>query len=327
MENELLVAEKAVREAMGLCRVVQAGIVPSVLEKADRSPVTIADFGSQALVCRSLAESFPDDPVVGEEDAAKLRQPDQAEFLDRVIRVLASQGVTAGGDTVCDWIDRGDGVPCDRFWTLDPIDGTKGFLRGGQYAVALALIVAGRVEVAVLGCPGLGVVDGDGLVFSAIRGAGTRVSPASEPDDSRPVSVSDCTDVTRARLCESVESGHSAHDRSSVIAESLGLQSESVRMDSQAKYATVADGGAEMYLRLPVDASYQEKIWDHAAGSLVVTESGGTVSDTFGAPLDFSQGRTLQKNAGVVVSNGLLHEQIVAAVVSSETVRDHDDGH
>ena len=218
MENELLVAEKAVREAMGLCRVVQAGIVPSVLEKADRSPVTIADFGSQALVCRSLAESFPDDPVVGEEDAAKLRQPEQAEFLDRVIRVLASQGVTAGGDTVCDWIDRGDGVPCDRFWTLDPIDGTKGFLRGGQYAVALALIVAGRVEVAVLGCPGLGVVDGDGLVFSAIRGAGTRVSPASEPDDSRPVSVSDCTDVTRARLCESVESGHSAHDRSSVIA-------------------------------------------------------------------------------------------------------------
>ncbi|GIS58235.1 MAG: hypothetical protein CM1200mP2_04600 [Planctomycetaceae bacterium] len=70
----------------------------------------------------------------------------------------------------------------------------------------------------------------------------------------------------RKRLCESVEAGHSAHDRSEVIGGTLGLQAEPVRLDSQAKYATVADGGAEIYLRLPVDAKYQEKIWDHAAG-------------------------------------------------------------
>ena len=44
----------------------------------------------------------------------------------------------------------------ERFWTLDPIDGTKGFLRGEQYAVALALIVGGEVVVAALACPNLG---------------------------------------------------------------------------------------------------------------------------------------------------------------------------
>ena len=78
MEKELRAAEMAVREAMTLCRAVQDGIDRLVLEKNDRSPVTIAAFGSQALVCRSLSRSLPDDPVVGEEDASALRQPEQA---------------------------------------------------------------------------------------------------------------------------------------------------------------------------------------------------------------------------------------------------------
>ncbi len=330
MEKELRAAETAVREAMTLCRAVQDGIDRQVLEKNDRSPVTIADFGSQALVCRSLARSLPDDSVVGEEDASTLRQPEQAEFLDRITEELAARGVDADSETICNWIDLGDADPGDRFWTLDPIDGTKGFLRGDQYVVALALIVDGIVEVAVLGCPGLGsseVAAEGGLVFSAIRGAGSRVAPAADPDDSRPVIVSDCTDITRARLCESVELAHSSHDRSRAIAGMLNLQAESVHMDSQAKYATVADASAEIYLKLPVDAVYQEKIWDHAAGLLVVSESGGTVTDTFGQPLDFSFGRTLCENTGVVVTNGLLHEQVLAAVMASQpTTGDSNDG-
>tara|TARA_B100000809_G_scaffold220842_1_gene228770 strand:+ start:183 stop:1166 length:984 start_codon:yes stop_codon:yes gene_type:complete len=327
MVNELRAAETAVRQAIGLCQTVQASIDGGVLEKNDRSPVTIADFGSQALVCRSLAADFPNDPVVGEEDAQTLRQPEQADFLDRITQQLAARGVDADPETICDWIDRGAADPCDRFWTLDPIDGTKGFLRGDQYAVALALIVDGQVEVAVLGCPGLGSPEDGGLVFSAIRGSGTRVAPASDPADSRPVVASDCTDVTQARLCESVEAAHSSHVRSKTIAQALGLETDPLKLDSQAKYATVADSGAEIYLKLPVDSDYVEKIWDHAAGSLVVSESGGTVSDTFGKPLDFSCGRTLSENIGVVVSNGPLHEQVVAAVMASATTRDSDDGH
>lgn len=56
---------------------------------------------------------------------------------------------------VLDWIDLGGGRPGPRFWTRDPIDGTKGFLRGRQYAIALALIVDGRVRLAVVACPRL----------------------------------------------------------------------------------------------------------------------------------------------------------------------------
>ena len=52
---------------------------------------------------------------------------------------------------VCDWIDAGQANPAPRFWTLDPIDGTKGFLRGDQYVVALALLVDGKVQASALG--------------------------------------------------------------------------------------------------------------------------------------------------------------------------------
>ncbi|PSQ78023.1 MAG: hypothetical protein BRD37_03850, partial [Bacteroidetes bacterium QH_8_67_23] len=84
-ENERETALAAVRRAGRLCQTIQEAMHASaderddrtngaaVRQKDDRSPVTVADFGSQALICRALAEAFPDDPVVGEEDAAMLR--------------------------------------------------------------------------------------------------------------------------------------------------------------------------------------------------------------------------------------------------------------
>ncbi|MBT4139811.1 MAG: 3'(2'),5'-bisphosphate nucleotidase, partial [Candidatus Latescibacteria bacterium] len=154
-ERERDVAVAAVREAAQLCGVVRKELVEShALEKSDRSPVTVADFGSQALVCRLIESSFPDDPIVGEEDAATLRSPDQAEMLDHIVGYV-NGFQTADADTVCEWIDAGNGEVSDRYWTLDPIDGTKGFLRGDQYAVALALVIEGDVKVAVVACPAL----------------------------------------------------------------------------------------------------------------------------------------------------------------------------
>src|SRR6185437_2044577 len=87
-----------------------------------------------------------------------------------------------------------------------------------------------------------------------------------------------------------------------------------VRMDSQAKYATVARGFADAYLRLPVKTGYFEKIWDHAGGVCVVEEAGGKVTDVCGKPLDFTRGQELNLNRGVIVTNGTLHDSIVAAV-------------
>jgi len=89
-----------------------------------------------------------------------------------------------------------------------------------------------------------------------------------------------------------------------------------VRMDSQAKYASIARGAGDVYLRLPTSKSYQEKIWDHAAGDLIVREAGGEVTDVRGNRLDFSVGRTLKNNSGVVAAPKDLHPQVIEAVKS-----------
>ncbi len=335
-EREQGVAIRAVRAAARLCQAVGAEISPDVLAKEDKSPVTVADFGSQALICRALAEAFPDDPVIAEEDAVELRRPQSAPILDQVVRHVGAVGDAAGGgaglevggEQVCRWIDHGGASHYgERFWTLDPIDGTKGFLRGEQYAVALALIVGGQVVVAALACPNLAVQAGPehgerdgpgGLIFRAVRGQGASVVPGAWPGvvEAVPVRVwvSREDDPARARFCESVESGHSAQGDAALLAAQLGINAPPLRMDSQAKYAVVARGQAEIYLRLPTRSDYREKIWDHAAGALIVEEAGGVVTDLSGRPLEFNHGRELAANRGVIVTNGRLHPVVIEAV-------------
>ena len=318
-DRELTVAVEAVKLAMRVCQRVQQAITPDVLEKNDRSPVTVADFASQAVVCRALAAAFPGDPVVGEEDSAALRQAEQAPFLVQVREHLAAIGIPGSEDDVLGWIDHGGGASGRRFWTLDPIDGTKGFLRREQYAVSLALIVDGRIEIGVLGCPQMAIHAGDadpagGSVFRAVRGQPAEVTPAAGPPEWRPITASGTSDPAAARLCESVERQHSAHDLSARIAAELGVAVPPVRMDSQAKYAAVARGEADVYLRLPTRSDYRENIWDHAGGVLIVEGAGGRVTDLDGKPLDFTQGKKLTANRGLVVTNGRLHDAVLAAV-------------
>ena len=102
-------AIEAVRAASRVCRAVQAQLVTELtLQKKDRSPVTVADFASQAIVCALLAEHAADIPVVAEEDSEQLRQGDQAPLLDAVVRqVSAGLGRAVEATEALAWIDRG----------------------------------------------------------------------------------------------------------------------------------------------------------------------------------------------------------------------------
>src|SRR5690606_9137465 len=100
------------------------------------------------------------------------------------------------------------------------------------------------------------------------------------------------------------------------ISDYLGITRPPCRLDSQAKYAVVARGEADIYLRLPTRRGYREKIWDHAGGVLVVEEAGGRVTDLFGKPLDFRLGHELSDNRGVLVTNGLIHDEVLAAIAN-----------
>lgn len=315
-EKELAVATEAVIAAAKLCEAVRRDMVPEAMEKADKSPVTVADYGSQAIICRALLSAFPEDSVVGEEDATELRSPEQADRLKQVTEFVQSVLGTAEPEQITQWIDHGNGAPTRRFWTLDPIDGTKGFLRGDQYAIALALIEDGDLKVGLLGCPALSFGHGNpGLLFTAVRGQGTWMQPIAG-GDTKQVQVVQPGDAERLRFVESVEASHGNQTEQEAVAKAVGITADSVRMDSQAKYGAVAAGEAALYLRLPSPKypDYREKIWDHAAGAIVVEEAGGKVTDMYGKPLDFYTAAKMMDNRGVVVSNGAIHDAVMSTL-------------
>ncbi len=313
-QREAEFMHEALAQAADICRRIQAEQVVPELEKQDRSPVTMADYASQAWIAGRLAQEFPADPVVAEEDSLALRQPENRQLLEGVVDYLSAADGSIDADRACQWIDHGNGQPADRYWTLDPIDGTAGFLRGDQWVVALALIESGQVVAGGLACPRLSPTleptdSGQGSLVLALQGQGSWVTPEGTADF-RQLRVSQREKVSQARLMGSVEPGHTDVEMLGRIKERLGSDTELIRMDSQAKFAMVAGGKADIILRLlsPDRPNYQEKIWDQAAGSLVVQEAGGRVSDLKGRPLDFSTGQRLVNNQGVLVSNGRLHQ-------------------
>jgi 3'(2'), 5'-bisphosphate nucleotidase len=319
-EQEAQIAIAAATAAAQLCERVRRDRRPDAIQKQDHSPVTVADFGAQAVICRAIAAAFPCEPIVAEEDAALLRQPEMQAVLAQVTEQVQILMPDATPTAVADWIDHGNGQISDRYWTLDPIDGTKGFLRGDQYAIALALIEAGEVKVGVLACPALPPhlsqpASHQGTLFVALRGQGTRlISLATHAAQSIHVTSSD--DTAHLRLIESIEAAHGNLNQQRTIAEATGLIATPIQMDSQAKYGVVARGEASLYLRLPRSQTpnYQENIWDHAAGAIVVEEAGGKVTDMYGKPLDFTAGTKLSNNRGIVASNGAIHATVLAAI-------------
>jgi 3'(2'), 5'-bisphosphate nucleotidase len=352
-----------------LCETVRHDQASIAFHKPDHSPVTVADYGAQALICRALCHYFPQDPVLGEEDAQMLASPAMGDCLTQVVRyVQGALSPEAPGETahpgqgesrdplprwmppwlweeiadlgpsdrphlpldpqqVLQWIAHGkQGQPQGRFWTLDPIDGTKGYVRGDQYAVALALIENGQVQVAVMVAPALPrsrdpQTQGDrGVAFVAVRGQGAEAIALPSGQRS-PLGVNPAAPFSQFRLIESVERDHGTPPWQRAVAQTLGLNPTPLQMDSLAKYGAIARGEADLYLRLPTgnSALRYENIWDHAAGVLVLEEAGGQVTDQTGQPLDFSQGSKLLHNRGIVASNGTLHAATLAAI------RQHQD--
>jgi len=318
---ELDIAINAVVKASRLCRHVQDSLVSDdTVEKKDRSPVTIADLGSQSVINLELLQSFPNDPIISEEDTDTLHSHDYLK--GKVLELVDAQVDNVSEAQVLEAIDYGTremGYQ-SRFWTVDPIDGTKGFLRKEQYAIALALVEEGQVVLGVLGCPNFPLDDdrpeeGKGCLFYAVEGNGAFMQGLDQDKRER-IHVDSISHSPNARFVEPVEKAHASHTAHAQISSALGITAPSYRMDSQCKYAAVARGDVSIYLRLPKDKSYQEKIWDHAAGSVIVHEAGGRVTDIYGKPLDFSRGRKLQKNKGVVATNGKLHEKVLNAILA-----------
>lgn len=299
-EKELQVALGAVRTAYGLTKMIRRGLLDTdILTKPDDSPVTVADLGAQAIINHAVSAAF-DYPIIAEEDAGALHQNDK--LRETVVNHVKKVVSDLDESRILDAIDLGDHDGSGRrYWILDPIDGTKGFIRGPehQYAVALALVDGGKPVLGILGTP-------VGL-FTAVRGKGTMLYAGGK---SLLVHVNklELGDDKDDLVCESFERGDDEIDR---VVEILGIASPTLRLDGQTKYAAVARGRSSVFLDLSSDTA---KVWDHAAGCLVVEEAGGKVTDTNGESLDFSQGRMLERNFGIVATNGIFHDAALDAI-------------
>jgi 3'(2'), 5'-bisphosphate nucleotidase len=318
---EMTTAFQSLRLASQLCQNVKRKVsAEASIQKSDRTPVTIADFGSQAIICKMIKEALPDDIVVAEEDSSELRKPDHLHLLKQATEYVRDFFPDASTDEVCSWIDLGSHSVRNRFWTLDPIDGTKGFLRGDQYAIALALIENGLVQLGLMACPNLypdiqRPEEKKGCLFFAMRGQGA-FQMELDGQKKQTLSVSWVSHPEEALFTESMEPDHADHLTHLKIAKKLGIVRPPIKMDSQAKYGIVARGEATFYLRVPSSSepNYKEKIWDHAAGAIIAEEAGGRVTDLYGRPLDFSSSIRLEMNHGILVSNGILHGAVLKAL-------------
>lgn len=334
-EQERHVALSAVAAACRLSRQLQRELSKGGIQsKQDASPVTVADYAVQAVVVSRIRRAFPDDWFIVEESAGPLREDGQLRRLVAEAANMDEQEVVVAIDA-CGF----EGGTAERTWILDPIDGTRGFVAGRQFCVALGLLHGGLVRLGVLGCPRLPLAgmlappDAEsGCLFHATRGSGTYMLPDSDvhinvdadigvdagidtplPVLGERVRVADVADPLWATFCESVETGHSSHELSARVASILGVSAPPVRMDSQAKYGCMARGDAAIFLRFP-RRGYIENVWDCAPAAIVLEEAGGAVTDGRGRPLNFTLGRKMDNDDGIVATNGSLHHAVIHAV-------------
>jgi len=319
----------AVADACKVCRVVQRNMdrVRAIV-KDDNSPVTVADYACQAVIAHALSERLGRIVLVAEETSAYLRNPVHAAELTATMAAAAEVWPRVTEDALLEAIDVGAADTHHAgFWTLDPIDGTKGFLRGEQYAVSLAYVERGTPVVGLLGCPNLprdfaaplDEADPHGCIYTSIKGQGVYELRADDAA-ARPVKIQRLPHRERSpvSMAVSVEESHTNMEMTGRVLELLAARGvphrEPVRLDSQAKYAVVARGQADAYLRLPTRKGYVERIWDHAAGALIAAEAGCAVTDALGHDLDFGLGRGLERNKGIVAAPARVHGMLIGAI-------------
>ncbi|KAK9436361.1 myo-inositol-1(or 4)-monophosphatase [Metarhizium brunneum] len=330
-ERELSVAQSAVLKAAKLTK----GVLSSVTEvsKADSSPVTVADFAAQALLIGILHAEFPDDKFVGEEDAGVLRRDE--DLRDKVYALYSAargDGPVSSSSSVDEMLalidmgGRGTGGPRGRFWAMDPVDGTATFLTGGQYAVSLALLEDGREVLAAVVYPNLRLergriredsVDGVGLgvMLSGARGEGARVTrlagldgpweterlPRLAASEGANLHVVDC-DRNRA--------SHRGVMRA--VCKELGAVFPGTDVwSSHVRYAALIIGGGDFLVRIPSGREAWSCVWDHAGAQLIYREVGGRITDLDGREVDFSRGRYLSGNRGLVMAREGIHDEVL----------------
>lgn len=328
---ELPLILDALAAAGRLTRAAQSALLSQHLEtKSDGSIVTVADYAAQALINHLLSRAgVPLPAIIAEETAAALAA--NPALLADVVSLLRAHGWSdATTATTLAAIDLA-AAPKDSsppsYYTIDPIDGTKGFAAGRQFAVCLARIDNGRCTLAALACPNLSPSTADSIDTPAPRGGGTLfaattdspvlAAPMTTPGAIAPLPPRSAADVANPLITFSVDPSTTRSRNFDTLAAILGGATR-IPADSQAKYAMVARGQADAYFRPPRGSD--EKVWDHAAGCLLLERAGCTVTNLQGLPIEWPR-TALPPQSGILGAPPALHARILAALRSFTPVR------
>lgn len=297
-----------------LTREIQENKDFEVEKKEDTSPVTIADYTVQVVVSHFLRNRTPSCPIIAEEslkDLDEFRKQNLIKGIQDWSRKLLPD---LSEEDITELLRMSKQSAPVAYWALDPIDGTRGFIRGDQFAIALSYIEKGEPVFSIMACPNLDPGWGrKGAIAWSFKGDRPYLKGLHDSEIVRlPLDVSRSEDDS-IRLLVSYESSHLNREALQAFLELFPCKTSLIKMDSQAKYLLLAAGRGDIYLRIPPpDGSYPvEKVWDHAAGARLVEDAGGMVTDLFGKRLDFSTPPELKNNTGIVASKADIHSVIL----------------
>jgi 3'(2'), 5'-bisphosphate nucleotidase len=234
------IAEEAARLILPLWK---SGL--DVISKADDSPVTEADQRAETLILRRLAEAFPGVPIVSEEAASEFGAPER--------------------------IGR-------RFFLVDPLDGTKAFVRGDpHFTVNIGLVEDGRAVAGAVVCPPTGE-----SWFTGRDARGLAVALKRRMDGAGGVSAVQARAWPHGAAIALI-----SHTMKPETVEKLTAEygfTHTTAMDSSIKLCRIAEGAADIY---PRHGPTME--WDTAAGQAVLEAAGGRLNDPSGGVFRYAK--------------------------------------
>lgn len=294
------------------------------------SPDLVADICAEIVINATIKKNFPDELIIGEEDGTVIDMS-MHQSIQHIFSKAGLNGINvATAADVAQILQPGTVKSPARYWTVDPIDGTKGFIRGDQYAVCIALVdcASGDPIIACMGCPNLTYADYDGVIAVCIKGHGIYCTDLNGTIGLlKPISnLSLNSRLDDAVFTGAFEQTHTKTIEIDTIKKHVCNATVTVRLDSQAKYLILALGLAQVYYRrhqnpgttaFEAAADYTEAIWDNAPGAAFVVEVGGQVTDFAGNPLKFNEPKPHFTIVGGVLASTLTkeaHERVLGII-------------
>lgn len=293
--SALIPLRNAIENAHSLCQYLRM----TYLEKLDKDNecVTLADFGTQVILNKTLYDNYPNHSVISEEnsyDFLKFTSENQRLFVISIVSKILNENISQ--DEFIRWLDYGQSSISNKSWVIDPIDGTLEFLNSNQYVIGIGELENSKPCFSYLSS--FSTFTNQPIHYFTWQGKSYKYYSY----DGRMIElhVSDRNISVARPYCNN-------SDLSKIY--NIDFIETDV-FSTLNGYISIASGESDVLISLKF-ANTSLKVWDHAGGIVLLQNAGGIISDIDGRKLDFSQGSLLSKNKGAILSNGKFHEKLL----------------